>query len=432
MSETTDQAVYDVLAALVTLLAVGYGLFLLVRWLGRKRPDLSIGLPIALALAFRVLAAVVVTSTGFGSTLRGGDELLFLQQATGISSAPFGGAAWTDAFTGELYKLVFATQILALDPPQFAMRITQAGIAVAGLVLLAAAVYELAGPRAALIAAWVLALEPSSLFFSTLLHKEPNMLLAGGLVAFGGALLWKRGDLRSMWPIVLGCLIAVGTRPYAGWFLIAAGAAIMLHAGLKAQRGGANRSIILVAIVVLFAAISAPTILEASTEESLDTNVQQSQDANASDDSNLRLERVDFSTRSAIVVNLHRRVLDVLTRPYPWQLENTSQQFGVIGSLFALTVFSLLARELWRARGSIMARAGPLIYVGFFLLIAYSLSAGNAGTSFRYRMHVVAIAVCLLVVLTVLRERRQAAAKPTPPDTAAAASPEPEPEPVVA
>ena len=64
-----------------------------------------------------------------------------------------------------------------------------------GIVLLSAAVYELAGPRPALIAAWILALEPANIFFSSLLHKEPLMYLAEGLVAFGGAVLWKRGNL---------------------------------------------------------------------------------------------------------------------------------------------------------------------------------------------------------------------------------------------
>ena len=38
-----------------------------------------------------------------------------------------------------------------------------------------------------------------------------------------------------------------------------------------------------------------------------------------------------------------------------------------------------------RRRGEIFARAGPLVYLFFFLLIAYSLSTGNAGTGFRYQ-----------------------------------------------
>jgi hypothetical protein len=363
-----------------------------------------------------VIAALAVSSTGVASTLRGGDELLFFGQGQFISRTPFFGPEWTHALTGKLYEFVFAGQIQALDSTQTVLRISQSGIAVAGLVLLAAAVYELAGRRAALITAWVLAVEPANVFFSTLLHKEPFMLLAGGLVAFGGACMWKSAKLQYLWPITLGCLIAIASRPYAGWFLIAAGAAITLHSGIRARaaKGEGVRSLTLVAVVVMVLAIFAPTVWEASTNEHL-AELQQSQDANASDSSNLSLERVDFSTREAIITNLPKRIVDVVTRPYPWQVGNTSQQLGLLGTIFAWTIFWLLARELWRARGHIMERAGPLIYVGFFLLVAYSLSAGNAGTAFRYRMHLVALALCTLVVLRQLRTQPDAAPEPSRP-----------------
>ena len=39
------------------------------------------------------------------------------------------------------------------------------------------------------------------------------MYLAEGLVVFGGALLWKRGKMVALVPMVLGCLIAMATRP---------------------------------------------------------------------------------------------------------------------------------------------------------------------------------------------------------------------------
>jgi hypothetical protein len=407
----TDQQIHDYLAGLVTICLVAWGLYLLLRWLRRTRPDLAIGAPISVAVGLRVMAAFGVSSIGVASTLRGGDEGVFLLDAHQISHTAFLGPQWTDALTGALYKFTFAGQMLALDSPDLVLRITQTGIAVAGLVLLATAVYELAGPRAALIAAWLLAFEPSNSFFSTLLHKEPNLLLAGGLVAFGGASMWKSARLQYLWPITLGCLVAVATRPYAGWFLIAAGAAITLHVGIRARTQG-SRSLTLVALVVLLAAVSAPTVWEASTDESLDKNLQVSQNANASDNSNLSLEQVDFSSRDAIVVNLPKRIVDVTTRPYPWQLGNTSQQLGLLGTIFAFTCFWLLLLESWRARGKIMDRAGPLVYVGFFTLIAYSLSAGNAGTAFRYRMHIVALAICLLVVLRELRTHPVAAPAP--------------------
>jgi hypothetical protein len=401
MPSLTDQQIHDLLAGLLTFAVVVWGLYLLLKWLRRSRHDLAIGAPVAVAVAVRVIAAFGVSSSGVASTLRGGDEAGFFTVSRWISSTPFFSHPWRDALTGKLFEFIFAGQIWALGSPQTVLRITQVGIAVAGLVLLATAVYELAGPRAAALAAWLIALEPTNIFFSTLMHKEPNMLLAAGLVAFAGANMWKRAEFRYLWLITLGCLIAVATRPYAGWFLIAAGAAITLHVGIR-SRTETGRSFTLIAIVVLLVAITAPTVLKASTHSSL-TSLQQSQNANAQSNANLKLEEVDFSTRGAIIVNLPKRISDVLTKPYPWQVGNVSQQFGLLGTIFAWTFFWLVIRELWRARGKIMDRAGPFVYTGFFLLIAYSLSAGNAGTAFRYRTHVVALAICLFAVL---RQRR--------------------------
>lgn len=107
-------------------------------------------------------------------------------------------------------------------------------------------------------------------------------------------------------------------------------------------------------------------------------------------------------------MDLPRRVGDVLLRPYPWQLGSTKQRIGLIGGVIALATLIWLLGELIRNRGRIMERAGPLVYVGVFLLLAYSLSAANAGTAFRYRTQLVAIALCLVVALYQdrLRERR--------------------------
>ena len=350
---------------MLTLLVVAYGLYLLVRLLARSRPGLAIGIPVALALALRLAAAAGVSLTSIGSQLRGGDEVLFLSDARRIAGTPLGTGDWTSALVSKLHEFVLAIQVWAIDSPEFVLRIGEIGLAVVGLVLLATAVYELAGARAAVVAAWFLALEPSGVFFSSLLHKESSMFVAEGLVAFGGARLWKRGDLASVPIMVAGCLVAVATRPYAGWFLIAAAAAIALHAGLRTTRQNEIRSLGLIAGVVLLVAITAPTVLEASSNENLEENVQQSQNANAADDANLSLERVDFSTREAIITNLPIRIWDVTFRPYVWQLDSASQRLGAIGALVTLVVLVLLVDALVRRRGEIFARAGPLIYLGF-------------------------------------------------------------------
>jgi hypothetical protein len=397
------QLLTEGLVILATALLASYALLLLIGRLRASRPGLRIAVPAMVGFGLAVLAAAGVSLTGIASGLRGGDEISFLAQAREVATTPFGSVEWIDLLTGHLHIFVLAVQAAVFDSPVFAMRIAQAGIGVAGLVLLATAVYELAGPRAAKIAMWVIALEPTNMFFSTILHKEANMTLAAGLVAFGGALIWKRGRLTPLLLLALGCLVAVATRPYAGWFMIAASAAIVLHAGLRQRGEGGARALTLISVVVLLAAIAAPTILQASSNESLAT-LQTSQSGNAANQkANLSLEEVDFSTRGALVTNLPRRAVEVLSQPYPWQLQNVNQQVGLVGTFVAYATLVLLLSELVRARGSIMARVGPLVYVGLFLLIAYSLAAGNSGTAFRYRAHLVIVAICVIVALWRLR-----------------------------
>ncbi len=401
MVPITDHSIHSMLATLLTIGVLGGVVAVVAGRLGRARPGFAIARPAAMAFTVRVIAAGLISLTPVARTLRGGDEITFLDHATRIAGTPFGSSEWTHALTSELHVFVFAAQHYLLDSPELALRVTQVGIAVVGLMLLAAAVYELAGARASVLAMWLLALEPAGVFFSSLLHKEANMMLAIGLVALGGAKIWKRGEPRYLISIAVGCLIAVATRQYAGWFLIAAAAATVLHAGLRVEnrsRAGL-RSLGLVALVILFAAIAAPTVLNASTHESLEKNLQESQEANATDSSNLKLEQVDFSTRGAIVVNLPRRIPDVLLRPFPWQLGNVSEGIGLLGTVAAYLAFFFLVRAGIRRRGEIMTRAGPLIYLGFFLLIAYSLSAGNAGTAFRYRTQIIAVLICAFAAL---------------------------------
>jgi predicted PurR-regulated permease PerM len=260
------------------------------------------------------------------------------------------------------------------------------------------------------VTAWILAFEPTSIFFSGILHKEPFMLLAEGMVSYGGARLWKRGQLTALIPMVVGCLLATATRPYAGWFLSAAAAAVALHAGLK-RRSSPARSFVLIAIVIGLAAAFFPAVWNASSKQSLQ-QLQSSQDFNAHGvQANLSLERVDYSTRNKIVTNLPQRILDITTKPYPWQLGNTSQRLGLLGTTFLFVGLIFLLGAMLTNGKEIMRRAGPLVYPALFLLVAYSLSAGNAGTAFRYRTHLVAFLVAVLVVLRTARQERRAAVR---------------------
>jgi hypothetical protein len=400
-----ETALYNAEAYVVVLLLWAYVLSALLRRVRSRRGGLDVKLPIGVAFLSRIAATAAVSLTSLAGTLRGGDEPGILFQAHSAAGTSWGSDQFTGLLAHKLHIWVMAIQIKALDAPDLALRTTQVGLTTVGILLIVLAVHELAGTRAARLTAWILAAEPAGMFFAGILHKEPTMYLAEGLVAYGGAKLWRRGSVDAILPMALGCLIAVATRPYAGWFLIAASIVIILHMSFRAGRRSLQHAVAVLWGIAALVAVSLPVVLHATSTKKL-TKIQNSQNANASDKSNLSLERIDYSSRSNIITNLPKRVTDVLLRPYPWQVSNTSQRLGLIGTAGVYIGLVMLFGVVFEARSELMPRAGPLVYLTGMLLVAYSLSAGNAGTAFRYRTHIVAVAVGMIAILWVARRER--------------------------
>jgi hypothetical protein len=412
----------------LVVVLVSYALAFVVRRLRRRRPDFRIGTPLVVGVGLRIAAVAAINATSVQTQLRGGDEETFLAFARVLAGTPWGRGFLPHGLY-QLQTVVFAVQIKLADLSATALRITQIGIATLGLVLILAAVHDLAGGRASRLAAWLLALEPASIFFNSELHKEPLMELAAGLVVFGGTKIWQRLDLNGFILCGLGGLIAIETRSYAGWFLVSAAVLLTLHAALR-RLDRPLRAMPIVYAVVLIAFLATPTLLSATSNASLQrlqqaqaytTGAQATSNTAGPNADNLALEQVDFSTRGAVLRNLPLRVFDLLFRPYPWQLQDTSQELGAIGSLVALAALALLVSYAWRSRGHILATTAPILYPLLFLTVAYALSAGNAGTGFRYRTHLVVLGVAMLAVLreNALRSRASAADLALPDSPAA-------------
>jgi hypothetical protein len=442
MPHLSDYTLHSALGIGVAAMVVVFGLLLLTRRCERLNPGLALVTPVAVGLAARFATVIGIDGTGLSTRLRGGDELTFMQNSRGLASLPFTDGHWITALTHELHTAVFGFQIKLADLSPAALRMTQIGISLLGLLLLLVAVHEMAGPRAARLAAWVLMLEPAGIFFDSSLHKEPLMLLASGLTVYGATKIWRHLDFRGLAIAAAGCAVALTTRSYAGWFLVCACVALGVHGAIR-RMDRPMRALPLLYAVVLVGFLLAPALLAQSSPQKL-KRLQVSQDYNAagsfnpdapgdvpapSNGNNLALERVDFSTRSKIITNLPKRIRDVVLRPYPWQVANTSQALGALGSVVALAGLALLLRYAWRMRGRMFLVAAPLIYPTIFLLVAYSVSAGNAGTSFRYRTHVVTLALAMLIVFRthVLSESRHTAVADPRLGPAAAGAGRPQP-----
>ncbi|MGI8559583.1 MAG: glycosyltransferase family 39 protein [Solirubrobacteraceae bacterium] len=397
---SSDYLLYQTEGFLFVLAAAAWVLWWLLGRLRRRRPDLRITGSIASAMVIRIVAAGAVSLLPNSRGLRGIDELTFLANAQQIRASPLLSILLGHSIS-PLHQWLFAVQQRLFDASDLTLRLTQITLSVIGLTLVATAVYDLAGARAARLAAWLLALEPTGVFYSSFLHKEPLITLAMGLVAYGGASMWGRRSMGAVAVMGAGCTVATLARPYAGWFLIGASIAITLHATLRHQRG--RRAALSAAAIVGVVLAVIPIGLQAAPAQL--QRLKDSQDANTADaTANLRYSKVDYSSPAAIARNLPGRVGDFLLRPYPWELKNTNQQLGAIGGLVGVVTLTLFAFSvLWHRRRT-MSRAGPLIYVTAFLVVAYAAIAGNAGTAFRLRENVTAMLICAVCALYRRRE----------------------------
>jgi hypothetical protein len=386
----------------LTVLITGSVLLVLFRCLRRSRPEFHVGGPLALGFAIRLGAIAAVSLTGLQATLRGLDETLFLSLARALARQPLGRGYWPHG-PYQLHTVLFALEDRLGFITVGAMRVVQVGIALAGALLILAAVHDLAGGRAARLAAWLIAFEPGTIFFNSALHREPNMELAGGLIVFGGTIIWRRLDVRGVLLCAVGGLIAIETRSYAGWFLVSAAVLTLLHASLRSLNRPL-RAIPAIYAIAVTVFLTTPTLLAVSSTKSL-RSLQMSQTATATgtggapNTDNLALEQIDFSSRAKVLVNLPKRIRDLLLEPYPWQLSDTSQRFGAVGSVVAYAVLLMLIWFAWLSRGQILPRAGPVLYPLLFLLVAYSLAVGNAGTGFRYRTHLITLGIAAVAIL---------------------------------
>jgi len=403
MSDGTLRGEYVVLVALIVFWTLAYA----IKRLRRRRQDFNIWLPIAVGVAMRLFVVAVINATGsLQSQLRGGDEQTFLSLAR-ILAPTHWGSGFLPHGPYQLQTVLFAIQLKLVDLSNTGLRVTQVGIAMLGMILIFAAVYDVAGPRPARLAAWLLAFEPASLFFNSEIHKESLMVLASGLVVLGGTKIWQCLDFTGVPLVGLGGLIAIETRSYAGWFLVAASVLLLLHAALR-RLDRPGRALPIVYTIAAAAFLATPTLLTVTANKSLQTlnqsqsfttGTQAATNTGGANADNLADESVDFSSRGALIRHLPGRVFDLIFRPYPWQLQDTSQELGAVGSLVALAVFFSLLGYAWRSRGRVLSLTAPILYPLLFLLVAYALSAGNAGTGFRYRTDLLPLGVAMLVVL---------------------------------
>lgn len=391
-----DTYLYDGLAVALEVVLALYLAAGLAR-LGARWGVPGLALPLACAVGVRAGVAVLVDSVPALAATRGPDEVYFAAQGHQLADGTISLGSLPMSLVGNLHVWWMALQVKLIgSPADLYLRVGHAALAVAAIAVLAVTVGQVAGAPKGRLAAWLLAIEPTGAYFSTILHKESPMFLGEALVVAGCVRMYTRRDGWSVAIMVAGVGVAAGTRPYAAAALAGACALTVVHAGLRRMgRARARRPALVAAVVVA----ALPVVAVAPSTSSMLGAIQRSQYANATDRSNLALPPVDYRTVTGVMTNLPARAIDVLSRPFPWQTANTSQQFGALGTVVAWVVIAGVLALVARRPRAWLGCLVPLVYVTGLLLVVYALSTGNAGTGFRYRSHLLALLVTTLAVV---------------------------------
>src|SRR5687767_1463555 len=144
----TDSSLYSAECQLFALFGGGFLVAFVVARVRRSRPGLSIEWAIAAAFLVRIAAAFGLNQTPIAGELRGGDELIFLADAQGLAGSSIGAEASLTALTEKFHVFFFSVNYRVFDDlPDMMLRFEMITLAVIGIALLSAAVYELAGPK---------------------------------------------------------------------------------------------------------------------------------------------------------------------------------------------------------------------------------------------------------------------------------------------
>lgn len=392
-----DLDLYATLCVGISLALLAWAMVGLARAAERHGRGLRLAAPLALAAGLRLACIALFAGVPALRSFRGEDEGLFLRLADQLLEDPSALGPLPQALIGNLHVATFAAVDWLFGSPttDLHLRIGQVVFTVAAITVLAVTVSQLSGPKAGRLAAFLLAMEPTGIFFTSILHKEALVMLGEALTVAGCVRFWRSRDPRALLVLAGGVILAGMVRPYVGAAL-ALGALIVVCLAtfrrlstrqLRAQFAGMCLGITLVLGLAISSQV--PKVLD---------RLQVSQNANSSNASaNLSLPPVDVSSLTALPFGIVQRTFDLLSRPRPWQAMNPSQLLGGAGTvttwlLLAVGVAAVLRR--WRFA---LASLLPVALIASSVMAAYALSTGNAGTGARYRTHVLA----LIIVLTV-------------------------------
>lgn len=242
----------------------------------------------------------------------------------------------------------------------------------------------------------ILGLTPSILFWSSILGKDPLVMLAVAIYSYGAVALWQRFRLSYLLLIAFGMTFAAVIRIWMAPILALPLAVLLLSiygswgVRLLAVAGGALLMFLLMQpLMNAYKAASARELIEAVAQRGSGFD----RGGSAED------VRVVISGWGDLVKYAPQGAFSALFRPLPGEVSNP---FGLMAGIEDAVLILLAIRAAIRMRGRVFGQ--PVILAAMALLIVWSLvygliSAHNMGTAVRYRLQIMPVFILVMLYL---------------------------------
>lgn len=246
----------------------------------------------------------------------------------------------------------------------------------------------------------ILGLFPSILFWSTILGKDPIVLLGISLYTLGTAGLYQYRQVRYLLVLAVGVYMAMLIRIWLGPILLAPLVAFTLI-GIRSP-----------ILKVLFVGVAIAAFLVTFNQFSASFNLETTQDVLTTTDqiskswdyggSGQQINQ-NFTSIGSMLAFMPRGAFTALFRPLPGEILNP---FALLASFENLYLLLLLGRALRRSRLSDL-KSPPVLWAILLVLLWATVygfvSAQNLGSAARFKLQILPI---LLSVLLYLARRR--------------------------
>ncbi|MBU3967372.1 MAG: hypothetical protein KKG76_08375 [Euryarchaeota archaeon] len=242
---------------------------------------------------------------------------------------------------------------------------------------------------------YTLALFPSVLFWSSILGKDPIILLGISMYVYGVVGWYRLKRLRYLWVIALGVIAVALIRSWLAPILLAP----LLILSLQMVRGKISRIAIIALVLVAFL-LSFNQFMNMFGLKNMDDLVATTNGISRSWAIGGSAQEVpEFTSISSMVAFVPIGAFTALFRPLPGDILNP---FGMLAGLENLVLLIMLMLAVKRMRWNELKE--PIVLWAILLVIIWAIVYGfisyqNLGTAVRFRLQILPVLLGILLYL---------------------------------